>query len=185
MENFKEKYQPNLPEITSWETQEAEPTADNEVGTQAEEQGFQPDLCDPESTGLNTLLKRLLDPNTQSEPLDKPKLLTASKRPRNKRKAKQPTAPAKPSYNPPMYGGNSNSNKDSTVEPMHKKRKLLPSAGTQSDYVAPKQAPKQIKELVPRGDTKPGLRRSPRMPRATAKYWDSIKAELRNPNQDE
>ena len=84
-----------------------------------------------------------------------------------------------------MYGGNSNSNKDSTVEPMHKKRKTSPSAGTQSDYVAPKQAPKQIKEPISREETKPGLRRSPRMPRATAKYWDSIKAELRNPNQDE
>ena len=77
-----------------------------------------------------------------------------------------------------MYGGNSNSNKDSTIEPMHKKRKLLPSVGTQSDYFAPKQAPKQIKEPISREETKPGLRRSPRMPRATAKYWDSIKAEL-------
>ena len=73
-----------------------------------------------------------------------------------------------------MYGGNSNSNKDSTYEPMHKKRKLLPSAGTLSDYVAPKQAPEQIKETVSREDTKLGLRRSPKMPRATAKYWDSI-----------
>ena len=185
MENFKDKYQTNLPEITSQETQEAAPTSDNEVGTQAGEQGLQPDLCDPESTGLDTLLKRLMDPNTQPEPLDKPKSLTASKRPRNKRKLKQPNASAKLSYNPPMYGGKSNSNKDSTIEPMHKKRKTSPSAGTQSDYVAPKQAPKQIKEPISREETKPGLRRSPRMPRATAKYWDSIKAELRNPNQDE
>ena len=142
-------------------------------------------MVDSESAELNALLKRLWDPNTQSEPLDKPKSLVSSKRPRNKRKAKQPDAPTKPSYNPPMYGGSSNSNKDSTDEPMHKKRKLLPSAGKQSDYVAPKQAPEQIKEPVSRKDTKPGLRRSPRMPRATAKYWDSIKAELRNPNQDE
>ena len=96
--------------------------------------------------------------------------LTSSKRPRNKRKAKQPAAPTKPSYNPPMYGGNSNSNKDSTVEPMHKRRKLLPSARTQSNYVTPKQAPKQFKEPVSREDTKPRLRRSPRMPRVTAKY---------------
>ena len=84
-----------------------------------------------------------------------------------------------------MYGDSSNSNKDSTDEPMHKKRKLLPSAGKQSDYVAPKQAPEQIKELVSRKDAKPRLRRSPRMLRATAKYWNSIKAELRNPDQDE
>ena len=104
MENFKEKYQTNLPEITSQETQETAPTSDNEVGTQAEEQGLQPDLCHPESIGLDTLLKRLMDPNTQPEPLDKPKLLTASKRPRNKGKLKQANALEKPSYNPPLYG---------------------------------------------------------------------------------
>ena len=110
------------------------------------------------------------------------KSLVSSKRPRNKRKAKQPNAPTKPSYNPPMYGGNSNSNKDSTDESMHKKRKLLPSAKKQGTYVEPKQAPEQLKEHDSREKAKPGLRRSPRMPRATAKYWDSIKAELRNPN---
>ena len=97
MENFKDKYQTNLPEITSQETQEATPTSDNEIGTQAGEQGLQPDLCDPESTGLDTLLKRLMDPNTQPEPLDKPKSLTASKRPRNKRRLKQANSSAKPS----------------------------------------------------------------------------------------
>ena len=100
-----------------------------------------------------------MDPNTQSEPLDKPKLLTASKRPRNKRKAKQPTVPAKPSYNPPMYGGNSNNNEDNTVETVHKRRKTSPSAGTQNDYIAPKQAPKQIKEPILRKETKTGHRR--------------------------
>ena len=126
-----------------------------------------------------------MDPTTELEPLDKPKSLTASKRPRNKRKLNQANASAKPSYNPPMYGGRSNSNKYITVELMHKKRKMSPSAQNQSDYVAPKQAPKQIKEPISREETKPGLRRSPRMPRATAKYWESIKTELRNPNQDE
>ena len=84
-----------------------------------------------------------------------------------------------------MYGGKTNNNKDNTAETMHKRRKTLPSAGTQSDYIAPKQAPKQIKEPISRKETKTGHRRSPRMPRATAKYWESIKAELRNPNQDE
>ena len=66
-----------------------------------------------------------------------------------------------------------------------KKRKLLPSARKHSDYVEPKQAPKQLKEQVSRKNTGSGLRRSPRMPTATAKYWNSIKAELRNPNLDE
>ena len=126
-----------------------------------------------------------MDPNTQPEPLDKPKSLTASKRPRNKRKLNQANASAKPSYNPPMYGGKSNINEDDTVETVHKRRKTLTNAGTQNDYMAPKQAPKQIKEPISRKETKTGHRRSPRMPRATAKYWESIKAELRNPNQDE
>ena len=84
-----------------------------------------------------------------------------------------------------MYGGNTNSNKDSTDEPMHKKGKLLLNAQNKNDYVEPKQAPKQLKEQVPRKNAESGLRRSPRMPTATAKYWNSIKAELRNPNQDE
>ena len=141
-------------------------------------------MINSELVELNALLKRLLDPRTLSEPLGKPKSLVSSKRPRNKRKAKQPDAPTKPSYNPPMYGGSSNSNKDSTDEPMHKKRKLLPSARKQSDYIEPKQALEQLKEHISRENAKPGLRRSPRMPMATARYWNSMKAELRNPNQD-
>ena len=49
-----------------------------------------------------------------------------------------------------MYGENTNSNKDSTDEPMHNKGKLLLNAQKQNDYVEPKQAPKQLKEQVPR-----------------------------------
>ena len=106
-------------------------------------------------------VKHIVEECTQSQPLDKPKSLVSSKRLRNKRKAKQPNAPTKPCYNPPMYGGNTNSNKDRTNEPMHKKRKLLPSARKQIDYVEPKQAPKQLKEQVSRKNTESGLRRSP------------------------
>ena len=113
MEIFKEKHLPNLPEINPQGTPEQEATTNNEVGTQAEGQGAQPDLVDSESAELNALLKRLLDPNIQSEPLDKPMSLASSKRLRNKRKAKQPAAPTKSSYNPPTYVGKSNSNKDS------------------------------------------------------------------------
>ena len=68
---------------------------------------------------------------------------------------------------------------------MLKRRKLLPNARKQSIYVEPKQAPKQLKEQVSRKNAESGLRTSPRMLTATAKYWNSIKAELRNPNQDE
>ena len=104
-----------------------------------------------------------MDPNTQSEPLDKPKWLTASKRPRNKRKLNQANASAKLSYNPPMYGGKPNNNEYNTVETVHKRRKTSPSAGMQNDYI---KAPKQISTK----ETKTGHRRLPRMPRATAKY---------------
>ena len=38
------------------------------IGTQAGKQGLQPNLCNQESTGLVTLLKGLMDPNTQPEP---------------------------------------------------------------------------------------------------------------------
>ena len=59
-------------------------------------------LCSSEPTELDTLLKKIMDPNTQSELLDKPKLLTTSKRPRKKRKLNQVKPPVKPSYNPPI-----------------------------------------------------------------------------------
>ena len=152
---------------------------------QTGEQTLQQAICNPESIGLDILLKKIMDPNTQPEPLDKPKLLIASKRPKNKRKLNQTNASAKPAYNPPMYGGKSNNNKNNTVKTVHKRRKISINAGTQNEYIAPKQAPKQIKEPVSKTEKKTGHRRSPRMPRTTAKYWESIKAELRNPNQDE
>ena len=53
-----------MPEKAPQEAQKPTPTSDNEIGTQAGEQGLQPNLCDQESTGLDTLLKRLMDPNT-------------------------------------------------------------------------------------------------------------------------
>ena len=57
-----------MPEIAPQEIQESTPTSDNEIGTQAGKQGLQPNLCNQESTGLDTLLKGLMDPNTQPEP---------------------------------------------------------------------------------------------------------------------
>ena len=83
MENFKNKHQTSLPVITSQETQEATPASDSEVGTQTGEQRLQQAMCNPESTWLDTLLKKIMDPNNQQEPLDKPMSLTASKGPKN------------------------------------------------------------------------------------------------------
>ena len=39
-------------------------------------------------TGLDALLQKIMDPHIQSQQLDKPKNLSTSKRPRNKRKEK-------------------------------------------------------------------------------------------------
>ena len=58
MENFKNGHQISLPAITSQETQEATPANDSEVGTQTGEQRLQQAMCNPESTGLDTLLKK-------------------------------------------------------------------------------------------------------------------------------
>ena len=88
--------------ITSQETQEPIPADDNEVGMQTGDHRLQQAMCSSEPTELDTLLKKIMDPNTQSELLDKPKSLTTSKRPRNKRKLNQAKPPAKPSYNPPV-----------------------------------------------------------------------------------
>ena len=57
-----------MPEKAPQEAQKPTPPSDNEIGTQAGKQGLQPNLCNQESTGLVTLLKGLMDPNTQPEP---------------------------------------------------------------------------------------------------------------------
>ena len=48
MENFKGKHPSNLPQINPQGTPEPDATTKNEVGTQAKEQGSQPELVDPE-----------------------------------------------------------------------------------------------------------------------------------------
>ena len=87
-----------------------------------------------------------------------------------------------------MAGENSSNKENDTVgekEPVYKRRKTRIIASTQKIYISQKQAPKQIKEPVSNTETKTGHRKSPKMPRAPAKYWESIMAELRNPNEDE
>ena len=62
MENLKNGHLYSLPAITSQETQEATPASDSEVGTQTGEQRLQQAMCNPESTGLDTLLKKNNEP---------------------------------------------------------------------------------------------------------------------------
>ena len=121
MENFKEQHPPIPSAINHQGAPEPEATDNSEVETQTKEQESQQNLVDSESAELNALLKMVLDPSTQSQPLDKPKSLVSSKRPRKKRKAKQPNAPTKPSYNPPMYRGNTNSTRIALMNPCTRK----------------------------------------------------------------
>ena len=57
-----------MPEKAPQEAQKPTPPSDNEIGTQAGKQGLQPNLWNQESTGLDTLLKGLMDPNTRPKP---------------------------------------------------------------------------------------------------------------------
>ena len=52
-------------------------------------------------TGLDALLQKVIDPNTQSKHLEKPKNLAASRGPKNKRKEKQSKSSEKPTYHLP------------------------------------------------------------------------------------
>ena len=91
-----------MPTVTYHKTQEPLPTDNNEFEMQTGEQGLQQAMCTSELAGLDTLLQKIMDPNTQAELLKKPKSLKTSKRPRNKRKSTQEKLPLKPSYNPPI-----------------------------------------------------------------------------------
>ena len=120
--------------------------------------------------------------------MEKPKNLTTSKRPRNKRKATQSKPPEKPSYDPPVADENpievsNNSLTNNKLEP--KRRKKDNDNNPRNKYHSPTQAPKDIKESDTNQGSTTEYRRSPRVPRLTTKYLESIKAELRNSDEDE
>ena len=115
-------------------------------------------------------------------------LLTTSKRPRNKRKLNQVKPPVKQSFNPPVAEKSSIDNENDSAaenEPAPKRRKTNVSTNTQNKYISPKLAPKHFKEPDSNNEIKTGYRRSAKVPRGTTKYGESIKSELRNPNEDE
>ena len=86
MNRFKEQHPSSKPDVSYQGTTETKATNNDEVKTQQQES--QQSSTESESAELNALLKLVLDPSTQSQPLDKPKTLVSSKRPRNKRNAK-------------------------------------------------------------------------------------------------
>ena len=184
LENFKNDHQVTLPVITYQENQEPVQTDDNDFETQSGDQRLQQAMCSSEPTELDTLLQKIMDPNTQSELLEKPKLLTTSKRPKNKRKSTQSKPPVKPSYNPPVAERSSIEDDNDPVannEPTPKRRKTSVNTNPRNRYISPTQAPKHIKESNSNQEISIEYRISPRVPRVTTKYLESINAELRNP----
>ena len=138
-------------------------------------------------TGLDTLLQKVMDPNTQSELLENLKNLTTSKRPRNKRKEKQSKSSEKPLYHLPKVDDNSTEQSASlptNEEPEAKRKRLDERETLRHKYHSPTQAPKNFKEAKPDQTDTIQYRRSPRVPRVVAKYLGSIKAEL-NDSDDE
>ena len=55
---------------------------------------------------------------------------------------------------------------------------MMPATASKDTDPTPVKVPRNVKELFERQSTNTGLRRSPRVLRVTAKYLDSIKAEL-------
>ena len=70
-------------------------------------------------------------------------------------------------------------------EPEPKRRKKDNDNNLRNKYHSPTQAPKNIKESDTNQESTTEYRRSPRVPRVTTKYLESIKAELRDPDVDE
>ena len=101
LENFKKGHQVSIPEITQQgsESTTQQNNSDEEVKTG--DQRLYQAMSSTSPTGLDTLLQKVMDPNTQSEHLEKPKNLATSKRPKNKRKEKQSKSSEKPIYHLP------------------------------------------------------------------------------------
>ena len=94
----------------------------------------------------------------------------------------------KPAYSPPVADSDSIENDNGSVavdETAPKRRKRDVDISTKNKYKSPTQAPKHIKESNSNQKVITELRRSPRVPRVTLKYLEGIKAELRDPDEDE
>ena len=128
--------------------QRKEANEDN-LNTQTMEQEVQPESCTSEPTQLDSLLQNIINPDTQSQLLDKPKSLASSKRPKNKRSTAESKSNIKPSYKPPVTNGNS-MGIDSDSAPVKnmtpKERKRHGDNSTKNKYPSPAKVPKHIKE---------------------------------------
>ena len=88
LENFKKGHQVSIPEITQQSSESTTQQNNSDEEVQTGDQRLHQAMSSTSPTGLDTLLQKVMDSNTQSELLEKPKNLATSKRPKNKRKEK-------------------------------------------------------------------------------------------------
>ena len=84
LENFKKGHQVSIPEITHQGSESTTQQNNSEEDIQTGDQRLHQAMSSTSPTGLDALLQKVMDPHTQSEHLDKPKNLSASRRPKKK-----------------------------------------------------------------------------------------------------
>ena len=156
-------------------------------------------------SGIDMVLKKLMDTTMTPDPLDVPDSFANSKRPRNKRKNKETKEPSKPQYHIPKQAPKEskrskdhNKEEDVEIKPKIKRQKRENKKSQEQQYHPPQQVPEELElpmEQVNEADvenieesnnvsqvenTTNQLRRSRRLPRASAKYLESIRAELQD-----
>ena len=122
---------------------------EDNLNTQTIEQEVQPEPCTSEPTQLDSLLQNIINPDTQSHLLDKPKSLASSKRPQKKRSTTESRANVKPFYEPPVTNSDSmgvNSDSVSVENTTPKGRKRNADISTKNKYQPPAKVSKHIKE---------------------------------------
>ena len=150
-----------------------------------------------------------MDTTMTPDPLDVPGSFANSKRPRNKRKVKETKGPSKPQYHIPKQAPkdskqskNHNKEKEVENEPKTNRQKKETKRSQEPQYHPPQQVPEELelpmeqvneangenieeRNNVPQVEnTTNQLRRSRRLPRASAKYLESIRAELQGSDSE-
>ena len=149
LENFKKGHQANVPEITHHGSESTIQQNNSEEEMEIGDQRLYQAMSSTSPTGLDALLQKIMDPHTQSQQLDKPKNLSTSKRPRNKRKEKHSKSSEKSTYQLPKVddaAAEQGAQLPADTEPEPKRRKLDKKESPKDKYHFPKRAPKNIKE---------------------------------------
>ena len=140
LEDFKKGHQVSIPEITHQGSESTTQQNNSEEDIQTGDQRLHQAMSSTSPTGLDALLQKIMDPHTQSQQLDKPKNLSTSKRPRNKRKEKHSKSSEKSTYQLPKSDDAAN------TEPEPKRRKLDKKESSKQRYHSPKRAPKTLRK---------------------------------------